>query len=298
MSTIGSDYSAHRRSIDDLEQDYDTATRRAKERERTREAKLEKDLEHALKKKDAAAEESVRTVKDHYESALHDQAKSDRIERERFKQSLYDRNGRHSAAVADTARVERDAAIDASNAAQARAEKAIAESETYAERQAAAAEERHDRELEAMADSYRKQIEEARGGESDDERAETARYRKKLSEESQAAIRQAREEVMSERRQAKALAEQSDFVMKERGKKADALLAARLHEKDLAMKRELNDHSEAERASRANGEQPIHATVATSAKLRVARPEEKIPANSTVLGNANRVPAIGPPTVA
>jgi hypothetical protein len=267
MSTIGSDYSAHRRSVEDLEQEYDTASRKAKEREQTREAKLEKNLETTVRRKDKDTEEAVRNVKDQYESSMHDMAKSDRIEREKFKQSVYDRNGRRLSATEDSANSDRDRALEAAAATEARSAKAISDTEAYQNQQSAAAADRHEKEMEALADSYRKQIDAARGSESDEDRQNTQDYRKKLSEESQSAIRQAREEVMAERRQSKALAEQTDYVLKDRSKKADFLLNTRLREKDLAVKQELNKHSEAERQSRALETQPLREQIMETAGL-------------------------------
>ncbi|MBS1961520.1 MAG: hypothetical protein JST04_04850 [Bdellovibrionales bacterium] len=274
MSTIGSDYSAHRRSVDELEQEYEAGARKAKEREQIRDAKLERNLDAVVKKKDAELENAVRSVKDEYESSMHDQKKSDLVERERYKQSLYDRSGRQATALSEESRAERDRALERAAAADAHAAKAIADSEAYQEHQAKETADRHEREMEALAESYRKQIAEARGDDNDDEKQNTRDYRKKLSDESQAAIKQAREEVMAERRQSKALAEQTQLVLKDREKKADNLLNTRLREKDLQVRRVLHDQAEAERSSRELELQPLREQVMDTAELR--RDAEKI----------------------
>jgi hypothetical protein len=264
MSTIGTDYSAHRRSVDDLEQDYDTAMRKAKEREKSREAKLERNLRDTLRKKDAETEESIRDVKDKYENSLRNRTKSDRDERARLKESLYDKNGRRASAIEDSANVDRDRALDAAAAAEAHSAKAISDAERYQERQSDAAESRHEKEMEALVDSYRKQIEEARGdGEGD--RESVAEYRKKLSREAQAAIRQAQDEVQAERRQSNAVVEQTNHVLKERDRKSDALLNNRLHEKDLAVRERLNQNAEDARVSRALELQPLREEIMETA---------------------------------
>ena len=257
MSTIGSDYSA----------EFETASRKAKDGEKMREAKLERNLDNTLRKRDAESENTVRTVKDEYENSMQAMAKADRIDRERFKQSLYNKNGRQLTATEESARNDRDRALENAAAAQTQGAKALADSEKYQEQQSAATADRHQQEMENLAESYRKQIAEARSGESEDDHANTNEYRKKLAEETQSAIRQAREEVMAERRQAKILAEQTDFVMKERDRKADSFLNTRLREKDLAVKAELNKNAIAERQSRALEMQPLREQVMDTADM-------------------------------
>lgn len=269
MSTIGSDYSsAHRRSLEELEQEYESATRKMQEGEKMREAKLQKNLEAALRKKDSETESSVQNVKDEYQGSMSKLSKADRLERERYKQALYDRNGRHSSAVEEAARTDRDRALEAAAMAESRSSKSLSDSEKYLEERAAAADERHQKEKEALVESYRQQIREARGGSTEEERTSTNEYRKKLAEEAQAAIRQARDEVLAERRQAKALAEQTQFVLKDREKKSDHHLNSRLHEKNLSMSAELNKNAEAERASRAMELQPLRELVADTADVQ------------------------------
>jgi hypothetical protein len=254
MSTIGSDYN----------QDYD---RRAKEREQSREAKLEKNTQSTLQRKDAETERTVRNVKDDYQTSMNAQAKADRLDRERFKQATYDRSGRQSNAVENSANTDRDRAVQAAAAADARSAKAISDSEAYQQQQASEADQRHQNEMEALADSYRKQIADARGDESDDDRQATQEYRKKLSADSQTAIRQAQEEVVAVRRQAKLQAEQSEVVLKDRDRKADNLLNTRLHEKDLSTKAALNQNAEAERSSRAREFEPLREQVMATAGI-------------------------------
>ena len=86
MSTIGSDYTSHRRSLDELETEYENSAKKAKERESTREKKLQKNLESIVRKKDSELESAVRNVKDEYESTMKSQAKSDLAERNRMAQ--------------------------------------------------------------------------------------------------------------------------------------------------------------------------------------------------------------------
>jgi hypothetical protein len=268
MSTIGSDYSAHRRSVDDLEKDFETAAKRAKQREKMREQKLERNVKSIVAKKDAELESTVQNVKDEYASSLTNQSKSDRIERERLKQSLYDRNGRRAAAIEEAALTDRDRALEAASAAEARSAKAVSDTERYQEARSTAQAERHEKEMEALAESYRKQIVEARGDGGESDKVENRAYKEKLAKEAQAAIKQAREEVMAERRQAKKLAEQTDFVLKDREKKSDFLLNTRLREKDLSMKAELTKNAEAERASRERELQPLREQVMDTAGIQ------------------------------
>lgn len=266
MSTIGSEYASQRRSVDELEKEYEQQRKKAAEREKMREAKLEKNLEHTVKRKDAEAENSVRTVKDRYESALADQSKSDKVEREAIRRSLYDRSGRSARALSDDAKQERDRALENAAVTEASYKKAASGTESYYQERSKEQAAEKERDMEALADTYRKQIAELRGAESDSD--ELKDYRAKLKEESQAAIRQAREEVMIERRQAKIMAEQNEIVLKDRSKKADHLLNTRLNEKDLSTKAELNANAEAARASRNLELQPLREQVMETAEMK------------------------------
>ncbi len=266
MSTIGSDYSAHRRSLDELEGEYEASAKKAKEREKTREAKLEQNMKSVVRKKDAELESAVRSVKDEYESSLKAQAKSDLAERNRLQKNVYDRSGRRSSAIEEAARTDRDRALEAAATAQARAAKATSDAESYHEKQAEERAARHEKELEAVVENYRKQIAEARSEDGDGE--STQQYREKLQKDAQLAIQQAREEVMMERRQAQKLAEQSHFTLKNREKKADHLLHTRLREKDVAVQAALRENAEADRTSRALELQPLREQIMETAQMK------------------------------
>lgn len=268
MSTIGSEYSSHRRSVDELEQEYELQRKKAAEREKTREAKLERNLADTVKKKDRETESSVQNVKDRYESTLADQAKADKVERETLKRNVYDRTGRSAKALADDAKQERDRAIENATAIEGAHKRSLTTAEEYYSNQSKARAEEKERDMEALAESYRKQIAEARGDGGAGEAEELNAYRKKLKEESQAAIRQAREEVMAERRQAKIMSEQNEMTLKDRSKKADRLLNTRLNEKDLAVKSKLTANAEAERASRELELQPLREQVMETTEMK------------------------------
>jgi hypothetical protein len=281
MSMIGSDYSAHRRSIDDLEQEYELQQKKAKERERTRESKLQRNVAEVVRKKDQELESAVHDVKDHYQSAMKDQAKTDLVERDKLKKNLYDRSGRQSAAIAEAATSDRDRAIEAANSAEKHYEKNISAAESYYEERATQQAEAKEREIAALADTYRKQVEEARG--SDKDRTSTQEYREKIRQESEEALRQARDETMAERRQSRNLVDQYEFVLKDRGKKADHLLNTRLHEKDLRSQAELQKNAEAERQSRTIETEPLRDQLQETAAMKRELQTQKNNARNDVI---------------
>lgn len=266
MSTIGSEYSSHRRSVDELEQEYELQRKKAAEREKTRDAKLEKNLEATVRRKDEETETAVRNVKDRYESTLSDQSKSERTEREKIKKNLYDRTGRNARAVTDDAKQERDRALEAAAAAEASYRRSASKSESYYENRSKEQADEKERDMEALAESYRKQIAEARTGEDGSEKNEE--YRVKLKNETQDAIRQAREEVVAERRQSRIMAEQNEKVLKDRSKKADHLLNTRLQEKDITVKSQLSANAEADRTSRELELQPLREQIMETTEMK------------------------------
>lgn len=266
MSTIGSEYASQRRSVDELEQEYELQRKKAAEREKAREAKLEKNLADTVKRKDKETENAVRNVKDRYESTLADQTKSERAERETIRKNLYDRSGRSARALTDDAKHERDRAIENAAASEANYRRAAATSENYQHDKSNEQAAEKERDMEALAESYRKQIAELRSGADDGDKF--AEYRSKLKEESQSAIRQAREEVMAERRLSRIMAEQNEMVLKDRSKKADHLLNTRLVEKDLSAKVELTANAEADRTSRSLELEPLREQIMETADMK------------------------------
>jgi len=268
MSTIGSEYSSHRRSVDEIEQEYELQRKKAAEREKTREGKLERNLADTLKKKDQETENSVKNVKDRYESTLADQAKSDKIERETLKRNVYDRSGRNAKALSEDAKHERDRAIENASAIESAHKRSLTNTEEYYANQSKSQAEEKERDMEALAESYRKQIAEARGDGGEGQTEELNAYRKKLKEEAQSAIRQAREEVMLERRQAKVMSEQNEITSRDRSKKADHHLNSRLKEKDIAVKSKLTANAEADRASRELELAPLREQVMETTEMK------------------------------
>lgn len=282
MSTIGSDYSAHRRSIDELEQDYENQRKKAKEREEAREAKLERNMKEVVRKKDSEREDAVREVKDRYEAAIADRMKSDKVERERLLKDLYDRSGRNASAIAGDALSDRDRAIESANAAEEHYRKAIADSESYYERRAARQAEDRQKEIEAIAESYRKQIADA--SEEKEDYSGTTEYREKLAKEAREGIRRAHEELMAERRQALKIAEENEIATKNREKKADHLLNTRLHQKDVDVQKALHEQAEAHRQSRETELQPLREQLAETSELKRKAQSEWNQARSRAIG--------------
>ena len=72
-----------------------------------------------MRKKDSELENTVHNVKDEFSSSMKNQAKADRVERDRLKQNVYDRNGRRADASTEAANIDRDRAIEAAAAAEA-----------------------------------------------------------------------------------------------------------------------------------------------------------------------------------
>jgi hypothetical protein len=228
---------------------------------------MAKNTEETLRRKDVASATAVNDVKADFEKNLRNQSRSDRVEVERAKQALYDRTGRKSAAVEDAAKTDRDRAIQLATASEARAEKASSDADKYREQQAAAQSERHEQEMNDLADKYRKMIAEARGDDGDDSDSRRE-YREKLTNDAQRAIAEAREEVATERRQAKKLAEQTQKLMRDRDSKSDHLLHTRLHEKDLTNKSKLDANANANRTSRALELEPLREQVMETSTYR------------------------------
>jgi hypothetical protein len=265
MSTIGSDYSAHRRSLDELEKEYELQQKKAKERERTRESKLERNVADVVKKKDQQLDSAVRDVKDRYQSAMKDQSKTDLMEREKLKRDLYDRSGRQSAAIADAATTDRDRAIEAANSAEKHYEKTISNAEEYYEKRSEEHAEETAKKIDALAESYRKQVEDAH---TDDDGSHTNEYKEKIRKESDEAVARAREDLMLERRMTKGLVDQYETVMKDRAKKSDDLMKTRLREKDIRVQSQLQKTADAERVSRSTELQPLRDQLLETADMK------------------------------
>jgi hypothetical protein len=280
MSTIGSDYSAHRRSIDELEQEYELQQKKAKERERTRESKLERNVAEVAKKKDEQLESAVKDVKDRYQSAMQDQSKTDLMERERLKRDLYDRSGRQSAAIADAATTDRDRAIESANSAEKHYEKNISNAEEYYEKRSEAQAEANAKKIAELAESYHKQVEDANSA---DDGSHTNEQKEQIRKEADAAVARAREDLMIERRMAKNLVDQYETVMKDRSKKADAHLNTRLREKDMRVQAQLQKTADAERLSRSTEMQPLRDQILETADMKRQMQAEKNRARSDTI---------------
>lgn len=138
----------------------------------------------------------------------------------------------------------------------------------YYENRASEVAVQNDREKEAIVDNYRKQITEERESRSRDDGEETNDYKEKLRKDSDAAIKQAREEVLAERRQARKISDEYESVLKKRDKKSDHLLNSRLHQKDLANQTKLTENAERDRESRMLEVQPLREVMQEASEMQ------------------------------
>ncbi|MBC7386093.1 MAG: hypothetical protein H7301_08040 [Cryobacterium sp.] len=244
MSIIGSDYPPS-------------------EREKIREAKLEKNMKDVVRKKDADAEKLVANLKDRYESTLERERASDREEREQLKAATYNRSGRNAKNAVEETKAERTRAAAAAANVESKNKDATAQTESYYEERATEAAEKNSHEKEALIENYRKQITEANEKSEDGE--SPADYRAKVRAEAETAVRMAREDAVATRRQAQSMSDQYEQTLKDRDEKAESHLNNRLYEKDKANQAALANNAESSRNSRALELQPLREQVMETA---------------------------------
>lgn len=249
MSTIGSEYSAHQRSIDDLEQDYAASRKKAKQREEARESKLERDLDETHRRGEEKMRAAVDDIRDKYEKNARAQREIDQRDRARLASQLYDKDGRNAQNrvrdYADQAKAASQSAADA----QEKYEQRARDLEQYYDRRSDAQEQRKSEEIERVADSYRKQLAEATGSDSD-ENQRLRDYKERLQKAAAGAIDQAQEQMKETRRQNQQLVADHGREREQLIRKGDEALEQRLRAQKLETRKTLDEHALRERASR------------------------------------------------
>lgn len=138
----------------------------------------------------------------------------------------------------------------------------------YYENRASEVAVQNDREKETIVDNYRKQIAEERESRARNDGDDTNEYKEKLRKDSDAAIKQAREEVQTERRQARKISDEYESVLKSRDKKSGHLLNSRLHQKDLTNQTKLTENAERDRESRLLEVQPLREVMQEASEMK------------------------------
>lgn len=249
MSIIGSDYGSHKRNIDDLENDYQTAQKRAKAREEQREQKIVANTRDAIADVERKSNATINDVRENYQDSFKKSKQVDAKQRRDLEARTYDRLGKLANQVEDVA-VQRDNAMKAFDAAEDHYKANSSAANEYFEQRAAQAAEKQQTEIEALTDRYHKDMQELR-----DEYYETAKTKgidqvERTKKEAAEAIMRAQDDVHHERASHMKTVNQYENTIKKNEGKADADMQRRLERKEREMLHARETDLVNERASR------------------------------------------------
>lgn len=94
MATISNDYPSQRRSIDELEQDYELTKKRLKDASDTRDARMETNYKRGLQEAEERADKTANQIRDEFVKSNASARENDRAARSELTKTHYDRLGR------------------------------------------------------------------------------------------------------------------------------------------------------------------------------------------------------------
>lgn len=273
MSNIGSEYSSHRRSVDEIEQDYQTQLKQAKKRAESREAKLVRSHENSMKTAQEKNTRSLENIRDQYESSAENRTEIDKAQRAKLEKQVYDRNGRAAQAAVSELKDQRDVAIRAENEARAKYASANEDVEDYYSRRAEAREKAIADKIEEMTEKHRKEITQAH--ERRDNGESNTEYREKLERDTTRAIAEARQDATRAKRQTLEVADRYETEIDNREKKNEAYIESALQTKDQKNRELLTKFAMSERASREKENSQLRDQVKDYSRLKAEVQKEK-----------------------
>ncbi len=94
MATISNDYPTQRRTVDELEQDYELTKKRLKDASETREARMESNYKRGLQEAEERTDKTANTLRDEFVKSNSAARENDRAARSELTKTHYDRLGR------------------------------------------------------------------------------------------------------------------------------------------------------------------------------------------------------------
>ncbi len=249
MSIIGPDYGKHQRNVDELEQDYQIAQKRAKAREEQREKKIIANTRDAMADVEKKSNATINDVRENYQDAFQRSKQVDAKERQNLEARTYDRLGKLANQVEDIA-IQRDNAMRTYDAAEDHYKATSSAANEYFEKRAAEATNKHQSEIEQLTERYQKDMQELRDEYYDKAKTKGVEQVERTKKEAAEAILRAQSDVQQERKSHMGTVNRYETTLKQQNEKADTELERRVLRKEREMLNERRTDLENERASR------------------------------------------------
>jgi len=94
MATISNDYPTQRRTVDELEQDYELTKKRLKDASDAREARMESNYKRGLQEAEERTDKTANQIRDEFVKSNSAARENDRAARSELTKTHYDRLGR------------------------------------------------------------------------------------------------------------------------------------------------------------------------------------------------------------
>jgi hypothetical protein len=249
MSNVQSDYQSTRRSVEDLEKDYEVQKQNLKKTAETRENRMEQNYKDGLQKNGAQAKESINEVRDQFERSKVTRDRDMKGMREEFSKQSYDRQGRVQAELRD-----KDKTTAALVASADEKVKATGVKEKKFEQDLNARSEKREaanqRQLEKVQESYLKETQENALSGASAKADQMKNYKQKVAETSQGAISRAQDEATAANRRSQDVAREYETRLQSTKEKYSDDADQRAERVQLTYEEKLQKAAEGETISR------------------------------------------------